>query len=192
MKTARNALVVGALAGGLALLTQQVPASAASVGSSTAGNPILEGKRQVVIAPEPGFESILAVDAKGRLNLTDAPDPEYGLFVLSPVSAGKWQIKTAKADPSGEPACMGIKNNGSASLTVVAAACDTSRPGQLFEIVEHGTTGDGDPAYAISSQSAYLQVANDSTLIAEELGDAPLRTTWGFADNGPANLPALD
>jgi hypothetical protein len=130
------------------------------------------------------------VDDRGRLSLTDG-EAEHGLFVLTP-SGDKYLIKTAKAGAGGEPSCLGVKNNGSASLTVEAAACDAGRAGQLFTITrQQARTEDGSPTYAISNRSAFLQVF-PSGLIAEELGDAPLKTTFAFVDNGPATLPALD
>ncbi len=100
-------------------------------------------------------------------------------------------IKSAGSGAGGEPACMGIKNNGSVSLTVEAAPCDTGRAGQLFTITrQKATTRNGEPTYAISNQGAFLQVF-PSGLIAEELGDAPLRTTYAFVDNGPSPLSSL-
>jgi hypothetical protein len=167
--------------------------SASSGGGASAGGgagAILAGKRQIVIAPIPSFESIVAVDAEGRLNVTNG-EAEHGLFVLTPVN-GKYQIKTAKAGAGGEPSCMGVKSNGSASLTVVAAACDAGRAGQLFTITEQkAKDAKGRPTYAISNQGAFLQVFPKG-LIAEELGDSELETTYAFVDNGPSTLPALD
>jgi hypothetical protein len=155
---------------------------------ATGAGQILAGKRQIVIKPVPAAESILAVDGRGRLNLTDG-EAEYGLFVLTPVG-DRYQIKTAKAGPGGEPSCMGVKTNGTDSLSVEAAACDTRREGQLFTIAAR--KGGASPTYAISNQGAFLQVFGRTGLIAEELGDAPLKTTYAFVDNGPATLPALD
>lgn len=153
--------------------------------SAASGNPILAGERQVVIRPHPSSGAIVAVDGNGRLGLTDG-EAEYGLFVLTPVGA-EYQIRTAKADAGGAPACLGVKHHGAASLTVVAAACDTGRAGQLFSVTRQKTKdGQGGSLYAISSQGAFLQVTTDGTLIAEERGDAPLRTTFSLVDNGPA------
>jgi hypothetical protein len=134
----------------------------------------------------PSTESVLAVDEKGRLSTTDGPS-EHTLFVLAPAGDGKHLIKTA-AVTAGEPSCMGIKGNGRSPLTVVATACDAGRPGQLFTIAKAGKTKNGDPTYAISNQGAYLQLTADYELIAEELGDSPLRTTFAFADNGKSPL----
>ncbi|GAA2492834.1 hypothetical protein [Winogradskya humida] len=173
-------LLIGALTAGIVL----APLAISSSASAAATDPILAGKRQVVIKPIPSFESIVGIDNKGRLNLTDG-EPAYGLFVLSPVGA-KWQIKTAKAGDGTKAACIGIKNNGSNPLTAVAATCDTKRAGQLFDITKQTATDNGRPTYAISNAGAFLQYFPRTGLIAEELGDATLETTYSFVDNGAA------
>jgi hypothetical protein len=145
---------------------------------------VLAGTRQVAIVPVPSFESALALDAKGRLGLTDG-ESDRSLFVFTP-SGQRFLIKTAKADAdSGEPSCLSIQVNGSNPLTVVAAPCDAGSADQQFEVSARGKS------YSISSQSAFLQVVRGE-VIAEELGDAPLRTTFKLVDNGKATLPALD
>ncbi|MGJ6967674.1 hypothetical protein ACSDR0_37735 [Streptosporangium sp. G11] len=152
-------------------------------GGSSGNGPILRGERQVVIRPTQEAEGILALDAQGRLNLTDGPS-NFTLFVFVPVRDGLHQIRTAKAGAGGEPSCLGIRDNGSNPLTVVAAACDTRRQGQLFRIrkaPEAATDG-----YGISNQGAYLQISAERGLIAEKLSDAPLRTVYTFVDNGSA------
>jgi hypothetical protein len=167
------------------------PSATATATLGDKGGDVLDGGRQVVIAPIPGGESILAVDDKGRLGPADG-DVDKGLFVLTPAN-GKHQIRTAAPDPGGEASCLGVKQNGSDPLTVVATACDTSRAGQLFTIKpEKKKDSKGRPTYAISNQGAFLQVADGYGLIAEELGDSPLRTTYSLVDNGPATLPSLD
>ena len=151
---------------------------------SSSTDTAVTGTRQVVIAPIPSFESILALDAKNRLNLIDG-ESDRSLFVFTPVGK-RYLIMTAKADAgSSEPSCLSIKVNGSNPLTVVAAACDAGAAGQLFKVTARGKN------YAISNRSAFLQVI-DGRLIAQELGDAPLETTFQLVDNGKANLPALD
>ena len=173
-------LLLGALAAGVVLAPQAVTSAA----SAAAADPILAGKRQVVIKPIPTFESIVAIDGKGRLDLTDG-EAKFGLFVLSPVGK-KWQIKTAKPGDGKKAACIGIRNNGSNPLTAVAATCDPERAGQLFDITKLKAKDNGRPTYAISNRGAFLQYFPRTGLIAEELGDADLETTYSFVDNGPA------
>lgn len=151
-------------------------------GGGDGGGGILGGDRQVVIKPAQEPEGILAVQ-KGRLTVTDGP-AEYTLFVLEPARDGLHQIRTAKAGTGGEPSCMGVQKNGSKPLTVVAAACDSSRAGQLFRIRKAQESSK--EGYGISNQGAYLQISSENGLIAEELGDSPLRTVYTFVDNGAA------
>lgn len=216
MRAHRSTILFGALALGLVLTQQACTPEARQTGSpdeagasatpaaektnsgagkapatGTGTNQILAGKRQVVIKPVQSAESILALDGRGRLSLIDG-EAEHSLFVITPVG-DRYLIKTAKADTGGEPSCLGIKTNGSDSLSVEAAACDTRRDGQLFTITKQKDKDrNGRPTYAISNQSAFLQASARGGLIAEELGDAPLKTTYAFVDNGPVVLPALD
>jgi hypothetical protein len=139
----------------------------------------------VVIKPVGSFGSILGVDDKGRLTAIDGDAP-HTLFVLVPAGNGKHLIRTATGDAGGEPSCLGVKGNGSNPLTVVAAACDTRRAGQLFGITGADGTEDGLPTYAIDNQGAFVQLSPQHGVIAEELGDSPLRTTYTFVDNGAA------
>lgn len=202
MNTRRSAVLFSVLTAGLALSQSACAAAAGPASASSASGPlrttqvadvdygpILNGERQVVIKPVGESESIVGVDGKGRLNYADVP--EHGLFVLAPHN-GKWLIKTASVDAGGEPSCMGIRNNGSDPLTIVAAACDTSRSGQLFTIAEREDGADGEPAYSIANGDAYFQYFGETGLIAQEIGDATLDTFFTFVDNGPSPLPDLD
>ncbi|MEU8241111.1 hypothetical protein AB0C07_22950 [Actinoplanes missouriensis] len=157
--------------------------------AATSGNGILSGQRQVVIRPIGTSESVVVVDSAGRLTLTDGPS-DSALFVLTP-SGNRYQIKTAKAGAGGEPSCMGLKTNGTDSLTVEAAPCDASRSGQLFTIQrQSGKDAAGRPVYSLSSGGAYLRVSNRGGLIAEEAGDAAT-SGFSFIDNGPSTLPKI-
>jgi hypothetical protein len=141
---------------------------------------VLSGTRQVAIVPVPTFESGLALNSSGRLSLTDA---EGDLFVFTPTGR-QFLIRTAEVDAKlGEPSCLRIKSSGSQPLTVVAAACDASDDRQLFDVEAYGKN------YVISNGAAFLQVDGDGFLIAQELGDAPLETSFDLVDNGKASLP---
>ncbi|GIF30807.1 hypothetical protein [Actinoplanes utahensis] len=152
-------------------------------GGTGAADPILAGKRQVVIKPVQSTESIVALD-KGRLTTIDG-EAEHTLFVLSPTS-GKFLIKTAKVVSGGEPLCLVIKTNGSNPLTVGSAACDAGKADQLFTI--DAVEGKN---YSIANGDAFLQLSGKYGIIAQELGDAPLTTTFNFVDNGASTLPKL-
>ncbi len=169
----------GAPASGTAPASSSAPPVSPSAAPS---DPILAGRRQVVIAPIPSFESILAVDATGRLTLTDG-DTDTSLFVLIPDAGGTHRIRTAKGSP---PSCMGLRNNGANPLTVVAAVCDPAAKGQLFTVAPRPAKDSaGRPTYTIAGDGGvYLRTGRDG-LIAEELGDAGPQTTFAFVDNGP-------
>ncbi|MFI7648683.1 hypothetical protein ACIBTZ_21740 [Micromonospora sp. NPDC049460] len=160
----------------------------AAPGAAGSADPIMRGERQVVLRPVGSFESILAVDAKGRLNLTDG-DTDKGLFVLLPASGNRYQIRTAKAHNGSEPDCMGLRNNGSAPATVVAAACDAGRAGQMFTIEKTQEKSQGRPTYTISGEGkVHLRASDEQGLIAQRMGegDTGKGLTFDFVDNGAA------
>ncbi|QSB16705.1 RICIN domain-containing protein [Natronosporangium hydrolyticum] len=149
--------------------------------ATTDDDAILAGDRQITIEVVEHPEMILLVDGEGRLGPSPGPD-DFDTFVLVPSGEDTHMIRTAVPDESGEPACMGIDNSGTSSLTVLAAACDAGRDGQLFTIEDIEDGG-----YAISNNSAYLQLSTQSgDLIAEELGHSRLDTTFTFTDEGEA------
>jgi hypothetical protein len=157
-------------------------------------SPILRGERQVVLRPVEAFESILAVDAKGRLNLTDG-ESDKSLFVLVPTRGDTHQIRTAKPQGGGEPDCMGLRDNDDAPATVVAAPCDAGRAGQLFTIEETSQESEGRPTYTIRAEGQrYLRAVDRHGLIAERIGegDAGKGVTFDFVDNGAAPAGAGD
>ena len=166
--------------------------SSSKASRDTAGSAdrILQGRRQVVIKPVQSSESVLALADDNRLTTTDGAAGR-SLFVLTP-NGRSYLIKTATAGRGGEPSCLGVRSNGSDPLTVEAAACDAGRAEQLFTIRAQGRRdAAGRPVYSISNRGAFLRLAGRSGLIAEELGDSPLTTTFTFVDNGPATLPQL-
>ncbi|MEU9507251.1 hypothetical protein AB0D32_13320 [Micromonospora sp. NPDC048170] len=163
------------------------PTGSGSTGGSQA-DPILRGERQVVLRPVASFESILAVDAKGRLNLTGGYT-DKSLFVLLPAGGNKYQIRTAKAHGGGEPDCMGLRDNGSAPATVVATACDSSRAGQLFVIEKTQEKDEGRPTYTIEGEGKVrLRATDRQGLTVERAGEgaAGEGLTFDFVDNGAA------
>ena len=155
-----------------------VPATTAS-SSKAVSSQALNGTRKVVIVPVPSFESILALNDQGRLNLTDGESAD-SLFVFTPVKSG-YLIRTATDGDR----CLQVTTNAARTLTVVAERCDPSENDQVFTVSKDGS------AYAISNQSAFLQVSSGGELIAEELGGPQPSTTFTLADNGRSTLPAL-
>jgi hypothetical protein len=148
---------------------------------------VLSGKREVTIVRVQASESGVSLD--GRLVEAD-DDSGRQLFVPTPLGGDTYLIKAfgrANNHPAAdEPSCWQVHNpRTSEPLTVEGAVCDQANPAQRFTIT---TKGKG--TYAISNSSAYLQFSSSRGLILEELGDAPLLSTFRFVDNGPARRPA--
>jgi len=182
----------GSAAPATGALGTPTPGGGQRTGSDDSADSVLRGERQVVIVPVPSFESVLALDAKRRLVATDGPT-EDGLFVLFPAGGGRHQIKTAKPFAGDEPSCMRVAQSNPSPLTVVAAACDTGAPDQLFTIDRQvAVDSAGRPTYTIAGRGeVYVRLTRDGQVIAEELGDAGPPTTFAFVDNGPNTLPEL-
>ncbi|GIJ40295.1 hypothetical protein [Micromonospora andamanensis] len=151
---------------------------------SSGGDPLLSGLRQVTIvraAEQGGGLSLLDDD---RLAEVDG-DEGRQLFVITPQGPDIYLIRAAERGDEPTDACWEVRSSGSQPLRVVAAACAPDEPRQQFTVVRDGQRG-GQPTYAISSNSAYLQNSPTRGLIVEELGDAPLTTRFRLVDNGAA------
>ena len=159
-----------------------------SAPASAAGGGVLSGTREVTITRVQAFESGVSLDGGWLTEVDD--DSGRQLFVPTPLGRHKYLIKSyGKNDghpANDEPACWQVYNpqNGG-SLTVEGAVCDAKNKKQQFTI-----TSQGNKTYAISNSSAFLQYFPNSGLILEELGDAPLLSTFRLVDNGPARVPA--
>ncbi|MET8370116.1 hypothetical protein ABZU42_10345 [Micromonospora profundi] len=148
---------------------------------------VLSGTREVTIVRVQSPEGGIALD--GQLMEVD-DDSGRQLFVPTPLGGDTYLIKAyGRADghpANDEPACWQVDNPGNARpLTIEGAVCDPDNPAQRFTI-----TASGKGAYAISNRSAYLQHSPSRGIILEEVGDAPLRSTFRLVDNGPARRPA--
>ncbi|WP_431916476.1 RICIN domain-containing protein [Micromonospora wenchangensis] len=165
------------------------PTRPAGKPSATAGaGGVLSGKREVTIVRVQATESGVALDGGALVEVDD--DSGRQLFVPTPAGDGKYLIKAyGRRDghpANDDPACWQVVNPGDGTpLTVEGTACDPGKRTQLFSIVSKGKG-----AYAISNDSAFLQFSPSRGLILEELGDAPLRSTFKLVDNGPARTPA--
>lgn len=179
-----------------------VPAASATSGLGGAPTPsaaaALDGKRQVFLLPLLNDtelpDSVLAVTAGGRIQVTD----DYGdraLFVPVPPGRGAKAhlIKTGTLRAGGEPYCLQVRANGANPLTVVTAACNAQEPTQLFTFESSGEDDEGRPTYAVRNRDAFLQwhPLGGVGLVAEELGDSTLETTFTLLDQGAATLPKI-
>jgi len=169
---------------GAATTPTAAAAQSKTVAQSKPRPAVLSGKRQVSIVRVQAFESAVSM-LNGHLTEVD-DDSGRQLFVPTPVSRTQYVIKSygrPTNDPASlEPSCWQVSRPaGSDPLTVEGAACDTGNPRQRFTI-----TVLADKTYAIDNASAYLQYSPTRGLILEELGDAPLLSTFRLVDNGPA------
>jgi len=172
------------------------PAAAKTTEASAARSGPLSGARQVYFFVlndgEEVPESALAVASSGRVEVTG----DYSgraLFVPTP-SGSKRLIKTGTLRAGGEALCLKVRSNGSNPLTVVTADCDASDKAQLFTFDKEGKDNQDRMTYAIRNGDAFLHWNPTGTagLIAEELGDAKLHTTFVAIDRGKSTVPALD
>ncbi|MFG1803204.1 hypothetical protein ACGFI4_23985 [Micromonospora carbonacea] len=141
------------------------------------GDRVLSGQRQVTIVRMAAEGGVSLLD-DGRLAEVDG-DEGRQLFVFAPQGDG-YQIRAAEPGSDGTDTCWEVRSSGSEPLRVEAAACAPDEPRQRFTVVRDGS------AYAISSQSAYLQHSPTRGLILEEAGDAPVTDRFRLVDNGSA------
>ncbi|MFI7547343.1 hypothetical protein [Actinoplanes sp. NPDC049599] len=173
-----------------------VAGATSGIGGAPAPAGALDGKRQVFFLPRLNDnelpDSVLAVTAAGRIQVTD-DYADGALFVPVPKSRGAKErlIKTGALRGGGKPFCLQVSSNGAEPLTVVTAACDTAEPTQLFTFEATGQDGDGQPVYSVRNRDAFLQwhPLDGIGLVAEELGDSRLETTFTLLDQGAARLP---
>lgn len=182
MSKVKRAVGAAVLAGTgiLATTALTTPATGAAGGALT-------GKREVTIVRVQAFESVVSLDGGSLTEVDDDSGRQY--FVPTPLGGDKYLMKSyGKRDghpANDEPACWEVYHEGSQPLTVQGAVCDATNPDQRFTI-----TSQGRRTYAISNNWAYLQYSPSRGLILEELGDAPLLSTFRFIDAGPARTPA--
>jgi len=172
------------------------PAVAKTTQASAAGSGPLSGARQVYFYVlndgQEVPESSLAVSSSGRVEVTE----DYSgraLFVPTP-SGSKYLIKTGTLRAGGEALCLKARISGSNPVTIVTGDCDAGDKNQLFTFLKQGKDNQGRMTYAIGNGDAFLQWNPTGTfgLIAEELGDAKLHTTFVAIDRGKSTVPALD
>jgi hypothetical protein len=164
----------------------------APAGSKTGDAAILAGQRQVYLDLVQDPDGTVAVDAKQRLDLSDA----YGdraLFVLVP-NGERFSIKTGKITVGGEPSCLALKKNGSKPSTIVATGCASGDADQEFRLTFQEKDAEGRRTYTIGVGSSLLTWNRYGTdgLIAEVPADAGWeKTTFVLLDQGPAQLPQI-
>lgn len=153
--------------------------------ASASAESLLAGHRMFALVPASAPGSALGLGDDGRLVVAD-DDRGRRTFVLVPQAGGSYLVRAAEPGAGGAGTCWQVESRGSDPLTVVAAACAPGKPDQLFSVMRQKREGGGPDTYAISNLDAYLQLSATRGPILEELGDAPLSTTFRFEDAGPA------
>ncbi|GIJ78683.1 hypothetical protein SAMN05443287_102351 [Micromonospora phaseoli] len=163
-----------------------VPASpsvtSGSPGIPQSSDPVLSGQRQVTVVRVSDQAAGVSLLDDGRLAEVDG-DEGRQLFVFAPQGPDTYLIRAVEQGLT--DTCWEVRSSGSDPLRVAAAPCLPDEPRQQFSVVRDGQR-DGEPTYAISSNSAYLQNSPTRGLILEELGDASLTTYFRLVDNGAA------
>ena len=176
--------------------SNSTPPSSRPTGTTTRPHPmVLSGSRQIFLYPlykgEEVPDSLLEVLSGGRVGIGSS-FADTALFVPRPTTPGgdAYQILPAKLHSGGEASCVAVTTNGSKPLTLVTAACDAADPKQLFAFEDTGRDNQGRTMFGIRNGDAYLYWNPTGTggLIAEELGDASLDTTFVVIDRGKASL----
>ncbi|MFV2009123.1 MULTISPECIES: hypothetical protein [unclassified Micromonospora] len=131
------------------------------------------------------FEPAVSLLDDGPLGEVDGTEGRR-LFVIEPAGAETLRIRAAEPNPDDSDACWQVRASGADPLTVVAADCVPSELRQRFSIGIVERAG-GEPSYAISSASAYLQHSATRGADPRRAGrrDAhdvlPVRRHWSFA-----------
>jgi hypothetical protein len=179
-------------------------ASATPDGSPTPAAPAgdrdeLSGKRQVYIVPVADGAgmplTVLGVDLKGRVNVTDDFGDRAGFVpVQTSPKSKRYLVKTADMRSGGEPLCLQVQGNGSNPLTLVTKACDAGNSNQIFEFQEQGKDKKGQNKYLIHVDGVYLHYSKGSRygLIVQESGEGDDLTSFVVSGYRDAQLPALD
>jgi hypothetical protein len=148
---------------------------------------VLSGKREVSIVRVQAPRGGLALD--GQLVETSGENGRQR-FVPTPIGGDQYVIKAYGRPDTGhpandEPSCWQVNGiDVEDPMFVGAAVCDADNPIQRFTI-----TATGGGAYAIGSESRFLQHTPASGLILRDPGGAS-PSTFRFVDRGPARVPA--
>ncbi|GAA4592048.1 hypothetical protein GCM10023107_21970 [Actinoplanes octamycinicus] len=168
-------------------MKSSAPAGIAPVGPGAAIKP----DRQLVFATVPsGGRRMLTVGADGVVKLTDHRD-DRALFVLTPIKPGssRYLMQTAKLTEGGEPWCLAVHSpGGSKSLELKIAACDASKPDQIFT---YAKAPDG-KGRMIEVNGLYVYAeGDDDKVIVQESGEGDAITPFTVRDEGKSTLPHL-
>ncbi|MBQ1023574.1 hypothetical protein [Micromonospora sp. C95] len=179
-----DSLLVGPAGPTTAPATASTSPDPSATSGPSSSDPLLSGRRQVTVVRAAEQSGGLSLLADGRLAEVDG-DEGRQLFVFTPQGSDTYLVRAAERVGAATDVCWEVRSSGSQPLRVVAATCAPQEPRQQFTVVRSGQRA-GEPTYAISNHSAFLQNSPTRGLILEELGDAVLTTRFRLVDNGAA------
>ncbi|QLQ36403.1 serine/threonine protein kinase [Micromonospora robiginosa] len=163
------------------------PASRTPSGSPSATTDrtraILAGQRRVLLHVVE-IDRDLSLPFDGELTVGDGTGRD-ALFVLEPVGVD-FMIKSVNPDIAHRP-CLGVKLDSEGYAFLVGADCQPTGA-TVFEISREGKDDKGRTSYAIVSDKYGVVQWDESQkkIYVQELGDAPIDTTFSLVDRGDA------
>ncbi|MCZ7436914.1 protein kinase [Micromonospora sp. WMMC241] len=124
----------------------------------------------------------LSLPFDGELTVGDGTGRD-ALFVLEPVGVD-YLIKSVNPDISHRP-CLGVKLDAERNASLVGTECEPTAA-TMFGILREGKDDKGRTSYAIVSDRYGLVQWDESRreIYVQELGDAPIDTTFSLVDRG--------
>ncbi|WP_405089903.1 protein kinase [Micromonospora sp. NBC_01392] len=162
------------------------PASRTPGGSPPAADrtrAMLAGQRRVLLHVVE-IDRDLSLPFDGELTVGDGTGKD-ALFVLEPVGVD-YLIKSVNPDIAHRP-CLGVKLDPEGYASLVGAECEPTGA-TVFSITREGKDDKGRTSYSIFNDKYGLVQWEDTEkkIYVQELGDAPIDTTFSLVDRGAA------
>lgn len=157
-----------------------------------ASEAVFAGTRAVVLAPVQQQPLVLAVSASGRVVLSKDRGTRARFVLVR--NGDSFLIVTTTRTNGTDVLCLGIKSLApTAPLALVGVACDPGSDDQQFTFGKERTVA-GRASYSLRTAAGFVQASKDPDfgVYAQELGDAPLESTFALVDDGAVTAPALD
>ena len=126
----------------------------------------------------------LSLPFDGELTVGDGTGKD-ALFVLEPVGVD-YMIKSVNPDIAHRP-CLGVKLDPEGYASLVGAECEPTGA-TVFSISREGRDDKGRTSYSIISEKYGVVQWEDTEkeIYVQEMGDAPIDTTFSLVDRGAA------
>ncbi|MFI6130573.1 serine/threonine protein kinase [Micromonospora sp. NPDC051141] len=167
-------------------------ASAAAASRTPGGSPsasadrtraMLAGQRRLLLHVVE-IDRDLSLPFDGELTVGDGTGKD-ALFVLEPVGVD-YMIKSVNPDIAHRP-CLGVKLDPEGYASLVGAECEPTGA-TVFSISREGKDDTGRTSYSIISEKYGVVQWEDTEkeIYVQEMGDAPIDTTFSLVDRGAA------